>query len=129
MTSDVVFLSLDDVVAIHQDTIEHEGGASGVRDIRLLASAAMMPQQSFDDELLHPDLPSMAAAYLFHIRQNHPFVDGNKRTAAASALVFLRGNGTGKLPDPTALRDITLGVASGGVSKQQLVDWMRKALN
>lgn len=128
MSRDIVFLSVDDVIAIHEDTLAHEGGLAGLRDGRLLDSAVMMAQQCFAGERLHPDLPSMAAAYLYHLCQNHPFNDGNKRAAAAATLVFLRGNGAGKLPRPTALRDTTLRVAAGKLSKPKLIAWMRREL-
>ncbi len=70
----------------------------------------------------------MAAAYLFHLAKNHPFLDGNKRVALASAIVFLRGNGVAKLPDESAAADVTLAVASGEMSKDELVLWFRRAI-
>ncbi|MFZ4404673.1 MAG: type II toxin-antitoxin system death-on-curing family toxin [Pseudobdellovibrionaceae bacterium] len=83
------FLSLDDVLALHEMQLESYGGATGIRDRGLLESAVMMPQASFGGEFVHKDVYEMAAAYAFHIAENQPFVDGNKRTALASALVFL----------------------------------------
>ena len=77
-----LFLDIHRVLQIHLDMIKTYGGDEGVRDLGLLQSAVAMPQASFDDELLHKDLCEMAAAYLYHITQNHPFVDGNKRTGA-----------------------------------------------
>ena len=88
MPTEIRFLSVDDVLAIHEDTMEHEGGLAGVRDPGLLESAVLMPQQQFGGQYLHAGLGAMAAAYLFHIAQNHPFNDGNKRAAAMAALVF-----------------------------------------
>src|SRR5580698_4165138 len=88
-----LFLDLEHVLRIHAGMIERYGGAEGLRDAALLHSAAAMPQASYGGEFLHPDLFEMAAAYLFHIVQNHPFVDGNKRTGAAAAIVFLVING------------------------------------
>lgn len=126
MTEDVRFLSVQDVLTIHDNTIEHEGGDPGLRDPGLLESAALMPQQSFGGEYLHVGLAAMAAAYLFHICQNHPFVDGNKRTAVLAALVFLDVNGVESLPPPDALEKITLEVASGDVTKDRLTEWMRE---
>ncbi len=87
-----VFLTADDVMAIHDDQIEGYGGSHGIRDTGLLESAVAMPQAAFADQYLHNGLCEMAAAYLFHIVQNHPFIDGNKRVGAASALVFLEIN-------------------------------------
>lgn len=83
------FLSLDDVLELHEMQLESYGGATGIRDRGLLESTVMMPQASFGGEFVHKGVFEMAAAYAFHIAENQPFVDGNKRTALASALVFL----------------------------------------
>lgn len=80
------FLDLDRALRMHRSLIEAYGGSDGLRDAGLLESALAMPQASFDGQYLHADLFEMAAAYLYHIVQNHPFVDGNKRTGAASRL-------------------------------------------
>src|SRR5436305_14520652 len=92
------FLSVEDVLQIQDDTIGIEGGLRGVRDMGLLESAVLMPQQQFGGVYLHEGLGAMAAAYLFHIASNHPFLDGNKRAAAMSALIFLDVNGVADLP-------------------------------
>lgn len=126
--AEIRFLGVDDVLAIHADTIEREGGSPGVRDPGLLESAVLMPQQRFDGEYLHPGLPQMAAAYLFHIAQNHAFHDGNKRTAVLAALVFLTVNGVDSLPEPDDLERVTLAVAAGKVDKKELTDWWRARL-
>lgn len=73
------FLSVEDVLLLHTHSIDMDGGSQGVRDHGLLDAAVAMPRQQFDGECLHEDIAVMAAAYLFHIAQNHPFVDGNKR--------------------------------------------------
>ena len=87
--SEIRFLSLEDVLALHEMQIERYGGARGIRDQGLLESAVGMPQASFGGEFVHHGLYEMAAAYAFHIAENQPFIDGNKRTALAAALVFL----------------------------------------
>ncbi len=110
---------------IHEDTILHEGGLAGVRDIDLLVSAVMMPQQQFGGAYLHGGLAAMAAAYLYHICQNHSFHDGNKRTAALSALLFLDANGVTSLPESDELERVTLSVAASETNKDQLTEWMR----
>ena len=122
--SSIRFLSVDDVLAIHEDTIAHEGGLAGIRDPGLLESAVLMPQQQFGGEYLHDGLPAMAAAYLFHIAQNHAFQDGNKRTAALAALVFLEVNKVDSLPPPDALEKMTLDVAASRRGKEELTEWM-----
>jgi death-on-curing protein len=87
--SEIRFLSLENVLALHEMQIERYGGATGIRDQGLLESAVGMPQASFGGEFVHHGLYEMAAAYAFHIAENQPFIDGNKRTALAAALVFL----------------------------------------
>ena len=76
-----LFLTLEEVREIHIDQIERYGGGPGIRDISLLQSAIAMPAAGFGEQYLHGDLFEMAAAYLFHLVQNHPFVDGNKNLA------------------------------------------------
>ncbi len=123
------FLAVADVLLIHENTIHHEGGMAGLRDPGLLESAVLMPQQQFGGEYLHPGLPEMAAAYLFHIAQNHAFHDGNKRTAAMAALIFLGANGVTRLPAPDELERMTLAIAAGEATKSQLIEWMRVQLD
>jgi len=126
VSADPRFLSVDDVLAVHQDTMEQEGGLGGIREPGLLESAVLMPQQQFGGRYLHNGLAAMAAAYLFHIAQNHPFNDGNKRTAVMAALVFLDVNRVATLPPPDELEAITLSVAAGRTSKEALTEWMRQ---
>jgi death-on-curing protein len=124
MATPIRFLSVDDVLAIHEDTISKEGGSASLRDAGLLESAVLTPRQKFGGEYLHPDLAAMAGAYLFHIASNHAFVDGNKRAAAMAALVFLDVNGCTKLPPPKDLERVTLSVAAGQMPKESLTKWM-----
>jgi len=121
-----VFLSVEDVICIHADTIEQEGGLGGVRDYGLLESAVMMPQQRFGGRFLHEDPPAMASAYLFHISQNHPFHDGNKRAAAMAAFVFLDVNGFSLTAREDGFERTVLAVAAGEISKDDLTAWMPK---
>lgn len=119
------FLTLAEVVEIHADQLRRYGGQPGIRDIGLLESALAQPEASFGGEWLHRDVCEMAAAYAFHLCQNHPFVDGNKRVALASALVFLELNDI-SLSDPKGtLKDAMLQVASGKMSKQELTRLFR----
>jgi death-on-curing protein len=99
MKLDLDFLSVEDVLDIHRLQLQRFGGGSGIRDFGALESAVAQPQASFGDEFLHPDVFLMASAYAFHIAQNQPFVDGNKRTGLAAALVFLDLNGI-EVTDP-----------------------------
>jgi death on curing protein len=108
---------MGEVLLILQDQIRRYGGAYGVRDLELLSSALAMPSASFEGKYLHKDLYEQAAAYAFHICQNHPFVDGNKRTGLATALVFLALNGT-ELDDPKEeLYELMMDVSGKGKGK------------
>ena len=120
-----VFLGVEDVLLLHTHTIDIDGGSQGVREHGLLDAAVAMPRQQFDGDYLHEDIATMAAAYLFHLAQNHPFVDGNKRAAVMAALSFLYVNGIEKLPAPQGLEVVTLQVAGGELSKDALTQWLR----
>lgn len=119
------FLSLSEVLEIHRDQIERYGGDSGLRDLGLLQSALAMPAAGFGGRYLHNDLYEMAAAYLFHTTQNHPFIDGNKRTGVVAAIVFLFLNGVEFNADETELERIVLGVAEGKVGKDAVAEFFR----
>jgi len=121
-----VFLGLDEVIEIHRDQIDHYGGRAGIRDMALLQSAVTMPQASFSGEYLHTDIFEMAAAYLFHIVQNHPFVDGNKRVGAVAALVFLVLNGVKERVPNRALVETVLAVAQGKIGKSAAAEFFRR---
>ena len=123
------FLAVDDVNRLHDLTISAHGGAAGIRDSALLDAAVAMPMQSFGGEYLHEGIAAMAAAYLFHICQAHAYVDGNKRTAALAALVFLTVNDATALPSPEALESTTLAVAAGELSKTELVNRFEAGLD
>ncbi len=125
---DVIFFSVEDVMLIHASAIEHEGGMEGIRDHGLLDAAVAMPRQQFGGDYLHEDLAAMAAAYLFHIAQNHPFFDGNKRAAVMAAFVFLDNNGIELTVSPQDLEAVTRQVAAGEMPKDDLVRWMRKRI-
>lgn len=93
------FLTLAEVLEIHRDQIDRFGGTHGIRDMGLLESAIAMAKATFGGEFLHGSLFEQAAAYAHHIAENQPFLDGNKRAALGSALVFLDLNGI-RLEDP-----------------------------
>ena len=121
-----IFLTLAEVINIHSNQIELYGGQNGVRDFGLLQSALAQPEASFSGQWLHEDIFLMAAAYAFHICQNHPFFDGNKRTALASALVFLELNNI-SLDDPkNKLLEAMLNIAKGMLSKQQFAQILKE---
>jgi death-on-curing protein len=121
-----VFLNLAEVLEIHRDQIERYGGHAGLRDLGLLQSALAMPAAGFGGRYLHGDLVEMAAAYLFHIVQNHPFIDGNKRTGAVAAIVFLTLNGIELQADEAPLEQLVIEVAKGKAGKSIIADFLRK---
>ncbi len=119
---EIRFLSLAEIEMIHEDQIKRYGGIFGIRDLNLVSSAIALPESQFNGEYLHHDIYAMASAYAFHLCQNHPFIDGNKRVALASALVFLSINGI-EINDPDeVLYEAMIGVASSHWTKQQLYE-------
>ncbi|MDD5701252.1 MAG: type II toxin-antitoxin system death-on-curing family toxin [Dehalococcoidales bacterium] len=120
-----LFLTLDEVIEIHKDQIQRYGGHIGIRDLELLKSSIYMPAASFGGEYLHTDVYEMAAAYLFHIIRNHPFVDGNKRTGVVSALVFLILNGIEFTADEDKLEKMVVSVAEGKTGKPEIAQFFR----
>jgi len=126
MTRAPVFLSVNQVLAIHRRMIEEFGGDPTVRDRGLLESAVAMPAAGMGGRFLHKGVAAMAAAYLFHLCCNHPFVDGNKRTALVAAEIFLIANGCRLAATNTELERLTLGVAACELSKAETVAFFRR---
>jgi death-on-curing protein len=124
--ADPVFLTLAEVIEVHVDQIRRYGGQAGLRDLGLLQSALAQPQASFAGQWLHNDLYAMAGAYVYHLCQNHPFIDGNKRTALASALVFLELNGISLLDPRGRLKNAMFRIASGKMKKEEFERLLRK---
>ena len=120
------FMDLDDVLELHLELISQFGGANGVRDMGLLESALAVPRSGMGGQYFHTDEFEMAAAYLFHLVKNHPFLDGNKRAGAAAALVFLEMNGIEVRAKDDDVVDITLGVAEGRIQKSGVAEFLRK---
>ena len=119
-------LGLEEVLEIHHDQITRYGGTEGIRDLGLLQSALSMPQAGAGNQYFHADLFEMAAAYLFHIVRNHPFVDGNKRTGVTAALVFLEMNGIQIRASDETLVQTVLAVAEGKLQKGALAGFFRR---
>ena len=124
-----LFLTLDEVLAIHADQIRRYGGSHGVRDVGLLGSALAMPQASFGGVHLHTSLAEMAAAYLFHVAQNHPFLDGNKRAALAAALAFIWLDDQRLAAGEDELAELVMGIAAGRVGKADAAVFIRARLH
>lgn len=121
-----IFLTVDDVMRIHEDQIRRYGGDLGTRDMGLLESAVSQPQAGFGDEYLHKTVFEMAAAYVFHIAMNHPFVDGNKRAGAMAAYTFLMINRYDLDANETEFEDLVLRTASGEVEKPEIARFFER---
>ncbi|MAK97669.1 MAG: type II toxin-antitoxin system death-on-curing family toxin [Citromicrobium sp.] len=120
------WLSLDLALAIHDRQLAEHGGPTGVRDQGMLESALARPlnQWTYGED----DLCALAAAYAYGIARNHPFADGNKRTAWVFARLFLRLNGQALSFAPREAIDIVLALAAGELSEDELADWFRQHL-
>ncbi|MCM2282305.1 MAG: type II toxin-antitoxin system death-on-curing family toxin [Bdellovibrionaceae bacterium] len=119
------FLSYEQVLRLHKGQIELFGGSHGVRDEGLLASALAQPESGFGGEYLHKDVFEMAAAYLFHLVQNHPFADGNKRIGALAAAVFLQVNGWRIIADEDDFEHLVLETAQHRKTKTEIAEFFR----
>ncbi|MGA2174503.1 MAG: type II toxin-antitoxin system death-on-curing family toxin [Verrucomicrobiota bacterium] len=130
MSGSLVHPTVSAVIAIHAEVLAAHGGSAGLRDHALLESAVAAPQATMMGAPLFSDPVEIAAAYLFYLCCNHPFLDGNKRTALATCLVFLSENGL--LPeeklDADAWQRLTLDVASGALDREQTTARLRKLL-
>ncbi|MFQ3615627.1 MAG: type II toxin-antitoxin system death-on-curing family toxin [Cyanobacteriota bacterium] len=122
------FLSVTDVLVIHADQIDSFGGSLGVRDQGLLESALAQPQATFGGEFLHTTIAQQAAAYLYHLAMNHPFIDGNKRTAFAAMDAFLRLTGVLLGFTDDEVYQLVIRVVEGGLSKDEVADILQAAL-
>jgi death on curing protein len=118
--TEIEFLTVADVESLHDEQLRLFGGLEGIRDRGALESAVAVPASTFDGALLHADVFAMAAAYAFHLAENQPFVDGNKRTALNAALVFLGLNGWDVEDPDERLYDAMIDIAKGDVSKAGL---------
>jgi death on curing protein len=126
MSHDWKWVALDVALAAHREQLAEHGGADGVRDPGLLASAMARPQNlaGYGD----PDIAALAAAYAFGIARNHPFIDGNKRTAAVVSETFLAFNGATLLASDAELVVAFLALASGDLTEDEVADWFRQHL-
>ena len=117
-----IFLTVDQVLKIQKQQLTQDGGLAGVRDWNLLESAAMQARMTWDGVYLHEGLFLMAAAYLFHLVKNHPFIDANKRAGLVTALLFLELNGFVVADPDQILYDTTINVAEGKLGKSELAE-------
>ncbi len=120
------YITLGEVVSLHEAILESSGGASGIRDFGALESALAQPRATFGGADLHASLHAKAAALGFSLALNHAFVDGNKRVAHAAMEVFLMLNGLEIIGDVNEQETIMLDLASGNLTREQLTDWLEK---
>jgi death-on-curing protein len=119
-------LNIFQILELHERLIEESGGASGVRDFGALESALAQPEMTFDGEELYPSFIEKACALAHSLCMNHPFVDGNKRVAHAAMEIFLVLNGFEINATVDEQEKLFLDLASGKVSREDLVDWLQK---
>jgi len=121
----VLFLTVEDILESHQNQIDTYGGSHGIRDMGLLESAIAQPEASFGGQYLHADVFEMAAAYLYHLVMNHPFVDGNKRVGLEAALIFLEINDATLDASDEELVNLVLKAIAGDLGKSNIAEFFR----
>lgn len=119
---------MDIVREIHSEAIASSGGLDGIREVALLESAVAAPQASFGGQSPYADLPELAAAYLFYLCKNHPFIDDNKRSALGACIVFLRLNGIEPRADGPKWEERTMAVAASAIDRAEATARLRTLL-
>ena len=120
------YLDTPRVLFIHDKMIQEFGGLAGLRDLNLLESAVLRPQASFDNQDLYETIFDKAAALLQSLLKNHPFVDGNKRTALTSAGIFLKINGLTLQNNHKEEVEFAVRVDNSNLSVAQISNWLEK---
>lgn len=123
---EIVFLEKDHILRLHENAIRDFGGSTFIRDEKLLESALAQPEATFDGKYLHESIYLMAAAYFFHISQNQPFSDGNKRTGLLVMYTFLKTNGYTLNASNEEIYPILLEVANGILDKNDLANFIQQ---
>ena len=121
-------LTVEIVREIHTEAISRFGGLDGVRETALLESAVAAPQASFGGKSPYRDLAEVAAAYLYYLCRNHPFIDGNKRAALGACIVFLRLNGMEPKVDGPEWEELVLAIAAGTLDRGEATACLREFL-
>ncbi len=119
------YLSLREILTLHERIATESGGGVGVRDLGILESAVAQPRQSFNGVDLYPSIPEKAAALGFSLISNHPFIDGNKRVGHAAIEIFLILNGHELHGDVDEQERLVLGVAAGEIGRERLTEWIK----
>ncbi|BDS08719.1 death-on-curing protein [Oceaniferula spumae] len=121
--------SLEQILRIHQAVLAKDGGSDGIREMNLLESALAAPRATFGGAPIMTDPVEIAAAYLYYLCNNHPFVDGNKRVALATCLVFLKINGVSPKPDSSEWERLVIDVASSAIDRALTTERLRLLLD
>ncbi len=124
-----IHLTSEQILEIHAAAIRLFGGLPGLRESALLLSAAAAPRATFGGTSTFADTVEVAAAYLYYLCSNHPFIDGNKRVALGSCLIFLELNGYQPAPDSDDWENLTLAVAAGLLTREDVTATLRKLLS
>ena len=122
------YLSLQEILALHEKVIAQSGGIPGTRETAALESAVAQPEMTFGGDDLYPTIAEKAAALGHSLIQNHPFLDGNKRAGHAAMEVFLLLNGYEISAQVDEQEQIILSVASGGMSREKLGKWLSQKI-
>ena len=125
---DCFHLTVEMVREIHAEAIGKFGGSEGIRELALLESAVAAPQASFGGKSPYRDIAEVAAAYLFYLCKNHPFIDGNKRAALGACIVFLRLNDVEPQPDGPSWEDLTMAIAANQIDREQATERLRNLI-
>lgn len=128
MLREPTWLSRASIDAVHEQLIDEHGGSHGVRDVALIESALARPQNRFFYAAAECDLAELAAAYGYGLVKNHGYIDGNKRAGFAALLIFLVRNGFRLVVGSGEAVRVIEGVAAGGISEEQLADWIRERM-
>ncbi len=121
-----IYLTAEQILFIHYRLVSEAGGEHGLRDLGLLESAVARPSQTFGNEELYPDIFEKAATLMESLVNNHPFIDGNKRTGIACTVLFLRQNGITFSAKNSELEKFTLRVASSKIKRSEIAVWLKK---
>ncbi len=120
----IIFIPKKVVIYLHEQLIQAYGGTHGLRDENLLESALEQPKATFGEQYLHGSLMKMAAAYGYHLCNNHPFIDGNKRIALVAMDIFLQRNGFEITASEKDTYNLIIELASDKISKESLASWL-----
>jgi death on curing protein len=121
----IEYLSVEEVIAMHDAFLQEFGGLPGIRDLNLLMSAVETPKGRMFGQDLHPTIYDKAAAYLYHIVCNHPFNEGNKRTGFGAALLFLKANAIPIKFDKKKYENLVVEVAKGNKTKEEIAQFLK----